>query len=200
MECQNFGILWELKSIRSFIWTVLIFWLEFPFKNISYFIHVYHLLVLYFVFKFNCIYSVCLFLLISCFRVIVIIVILKIIFWVFYFYSRYKRKEIQRMLTQSSGRVGFWWDYILMFCLVLFCFLKYSTSTVHVYLNIVYCLYAYRLSSPHLSSARLSSTTSAWQAFFKSLPTNFRAAYTACFLVARIQAMYPTYKSKSDIS
>ena len=34
-------------------------------KYFIYFIHVYHLLVLYFVFKFNCIYSVCLFLLIS---------------------------------------------------------------------------------------------------------------------------------------
>ena len=70
-----------------------------------------------------------------------------------------------------------------------------------------------RLSSPHLLSAHLSSVrlsfarlsslrlsiASTWQVFFKSLPTNFRAAYSACFLVTHIQAMYPTYKSKSDV-
>jgi heme/copper-type cytochrome/quinol oxidase subunit 2 len=39
-------------------------------------------------------------------RVIVIIVILKVIFWVFYFYSRYKRKEIQRLITQVQGAVS----------------------------------------------------------------------------------------------
>ena len=62
----------------------------------------------------------------------------------------------------------------------------FSYSSAHVYLNVYR-----RWSIVSASIIYRTSIVSAWQTFFKSLPTKFRAAYTAWFLVARIKTVYP---------